>query len=248
MKISVMTSFYNGDMMIPYFMSHYAYADEIIIYFNDHGKLIDEATEKLILGYPNARIEPFDYPQNKTDYAFAVGVLNRAAAKLECDWGISVSGDELVFPVGMQDVRTVLRDADGAVINACFWNVFRHRGDKDLDPTLPAIWQRRHGWPDRSGVGCIKPTIFRPDAGISFGTGRHACSSKSNGGTSSIRFDGAHWLSADPVLSIQRRMRGRREHMSANTLTAGWGSQFFNITEREIRKQCASLLDGPQLF
>ena len=247
MKILVVTSFYNGDMMIPYFMSHYAYADEIVVLFNDHGKPIDSPTEKLILSYPNARIEPFDYPHNKTDYVFATGVLNRAISKLDCDWAFAVSGDELAFPIGMQDARTVLRDADGVAIDACFWNVFRHRNDRDLDPTLPAIWQRRHGWPDRSGVGCIKRSIFKPDAGILFGIGCHSCSI-SRGSVSSIRFDGAHWLSADPVLSIQRRMRGRRENISKNSLASGMGSQFFDITEREIRTQCASLLDAPQLF
>jgi len=235
--------------MIPYFLSHYAYADEIIVLFNDHGKPVDGPTEKLILSYPNTRIEPFDYPHNKTDYVFATGVLNRAISKLDCDWAFAVSGDELAFPVGMRDAKATLQDADGVVIKACFWNVFRHRDDKDLDPTLPAIWQRRHGWPDRSGAGCVKPSVFRPAAGVSFGIGSHTCSIPVGRGVeSSIRFDGAHWLSADPVLSIQRRMRGRREMVSKRTLNDGMGSQFFDITEKAIREQCDSLLDSPQLF
>ena len=247
MKISVMTSFFNGDLMIPYFLNHYAYADEIVVLFNDHEKPIDATTEKLILSYPNVRIESFTYPQIKTDYAFASSLTNRMVAKIDSDWAIVVGADELVFPVGMQDVREVLRDADGVIINTWLWWIFRHRTDVDLDPHLPAIWQRRHGSLVREGPGCIKPAIVRPSAGIKFSVGLHGCSARS-GSASSIRFDGAHWLHADPTIGVQRRLRGRRENMSANTLGSGLGSHHFDITEAAERAECAKYLGAPQVF
>jgi hypothetical protein len=247
MKISVLTSFYNGDPMIPYFLNHYSYADEIIALFNDHGIPVDAPTGKLIMSYPNVRIESFEYPQRKTDYAHAVAVLNQAVAKLECDWAIIGSADELAFPVGMGDVREVLRGASGSIIPARLWWVYRHRTDKDLDPSLPAIWQRRHGSPDRTFFGCLKPMIVRPSAGITYSIGGHNCHA-ARGGVSTTWFDGAHWLNADPEMAVKRRMRGRREMVSQRTLHDGMGSQFFDITERAIRAECAQFLDAPQVF
>jgi len=247
MKISVVTSFYNGDLMIPFFLNHYAYADEVLVLFNDNGKAIDATTEKLILGYPNTRITSFAYPKDKTDYAYAIESTNRVIAGLDSDWVIVVSADELIFPIGMQDPRRVLRDADGAIINTWLWWVFRHRTDRALDPSLPAIWQRRHGYNDRSFCGCVKPAIVRPDAGITFSIGGHACAA-SIGAASSIRFDGAHWLNADLDIAIQRRMRGRRERISERSLRDGMGSQHFDITEEAIRAECARFIDAPQLF
>jgi len=247
MKISVLTSFFNGDLMIPYFMSHYAYADEIIVLFNDHGKPIDAATKKLVTSYPNARLAPFAYPAIKTDYSFAADLCNRTLARLDSDWAIVASADELIFPVGMQDTREVLGKADGVVITVALWWAFRHRTDVDLDPTLPAIWQRRHGSPIREGPGCIKPAIVRPNAGIRFSVGAHGCSS-SRGSASTIRFDGSHWLHADPTIGIQRRLRGRRENMSANTLRSGLGAHHFDITEAAERAECAKFIDAPQVF
>lgn len=247
MKISVMVSFFNGDLMIPYFMSHYAYADEIIVQFNDHEKPIDAATEKLVMSYPNARLAPFSYPEVKTDYAFAVDVCNRTLASLDSDWAIVASADELVFPVGMQDVREVLGNADGVIIKARLWWIYRHRMDADLDPSLPAIWQRRHGQPVREGPGCIKPIIVKPSAGITFSVGAHACSA-ARGSVSTVRFDGSHWIHADPAISVQRRLRGRRENISRRSINDGMGSHMFDITEKQIRAECESRLDAPQVF
>lgn len=247
MKISVLTSFYNGDLLIPYFLNHYSYADEILITFNDGGQPIDEPTKKLILSYPNTKIEQFSYPEGKTDYAHAIEICNRIVATLDSDWAIVVSADELIFPVGMQDVRAVLRDADGVIINAWLWWVYRHRTDKDLDPSLPIIWQRRHGYPNRTFCGCVKPVIVKPSAGITFSIGGHGCHA-TRGKTSNVRFDGAHWLNADPTIAIQRRMRGRRERVSERSQKDGMGSQHFDITEEAILAECESQLDDPQLF
>jgi len=233
--------------MIPFFLSHYSYADEILVLFNDHGDPIDAPTEKLILSYTNTRIKSFDYPQTKTDYHFAIEHCNREVAKLECDWAIVVSADELVFPIGMQETRTVLNNVDGAIIYARLWWVFRHRTDKDLDPLLPAIFQRRHGCPIREGPGCIKPLIVRPSAGITFSVGGHNCSAD-RGKISSIKFDGAHWLKTDISIALQRQRRGQRELISERSLEAGMGSQHFDITEDEIREECDKWLDAPQLF
>jgi len=247
MKISVISSFYNGDPMIPYFMSHYAYADEIIAMFNDNGRAIDAPTERAILCHPNARIVEFDYPENKADYAFAINNVNQAISRIDTDWLISVQGDELIFPVGMQDVREVLRDADGVIIDAWLWWIFRHRTDLDLDPTLPAIWQRRHGYPGREFFGAVKPSIVKPSVGITYSIGAHNCHA-ARGDKSSIRFDGAHWLNADPDMAVKRRMRGRRENVSNRTIKDGMGSHMFDITEKQIRAECEKHLDAPQVF
>lgn len=247
MKISVLTSFYNGDLMIPYFLSHYSYADEIVALFNDNGRAIDIPTERAILSHPNARIVGFDYPENKADYAFSINVCNRVIAGLDSDWTIVVSADELIFPIGMGDVREVLRDADGVIIYARLWWIYRHRTDVDLDPSLPAIWQRRHGNPDRTFFGAIKPAIVKPSAGITYTIGAHGCHA-ARGNPSNIQFDGTHWLNADPDMAVKRRMRGRRENVSRRSINDGMGSHMFDITEQQIRAECAKYFDAPQVF
>jgi hypothetical protein len=247
MKISVLSSFYNDDPMIPYFMSHYAYADEIIALFNDNGRAIDAPTEQAILSHPNARISAFDYPENKADYAFAIENANRIISQVDADWLIHVQGDELVFPIGMRDVRETLRDADGVIIYAHLWWVYRHRTDADLDPSLPAIWQRRHGYPGREFFGAVKPAIVKPSAGITYSIGAHNCHA-ARGERSSVRFDGAHWLNADPDMAVKRKMRGRRENVSRRSINDGMGSHMFDITEKQIRDECEKYLDAPQVF
>lgn len=233
--------------MIPFFMSHYAYADEIIAAFNDNGRAINTSTEQSILSHPNARIVGFDYPENKADYAFAINAANKIISKVDADWLIYIQGDELIFPIGMQNVREVLRDADGVIIDVWLWWVYRHRTDVDLDPSLPAIWQRRHGYPVRTFCGAIKPAIVKPSAGIVYSIGAHSCRA-ARGNPSSIRFDGAHWLNADPDMAVKRRMRGRRENVSRRTINDGMGSHMFDITEKVIRAECATQIDAPQVF
>ena len=247
MKITVLSRWFNEAMLAPFFLSHYAFADEIII-------LLDEATTdgtvEIIAGYPNATIRNYRLP-GKINYGFTTELVTKAAATVKSDWIMAPDTDELVFPTGGGDVRMALGQADGNLIYADLWQVYRHATDKDLDSSWPVIRQRRHGDPNRiTGPNGTyrKPIIVKSGLGIDWGPGFHRYQRNPRIKISRTRFDGAHWMMADVDLAIARRMRGRRELQSEENLRRTWGFQNFDITEEKIRAECAMHANDPQVF
>lgn len=247
MKITVISRWFNEAMLAPFFLSHYAFADEIII-------LLDEATNdgtaEIITQYPNAKIRDYKLP-GKINYGFTTQLVSEAAATVNLGWIMAPDTDEFIFPIGGGDVREALNQADGNVIYTDMWQVYRHRSDKDLDLSWPIVLQRRHGDPNRTiGWNSIyrKPVIVKSGLDIHWTPGFHRIHPNPNIQVSRTRFDGVHWIMADVDLAIARRMRGRRELQSEENLHSTWGFQNFDITEEKIRAECAAHLDDPRLF
>jgi hypothetical protein len=247
MKITVISRWFNEAMLAPFFLSHYAFADEIII-------LLDEATNdgtaEIISRYPNAKIRNYKLP-GKIDYGFVTRLVTQGAATVDSDWIMAPDTDEFIFPCGGGDARTALSQADGNLIYTDIWQVYRHRTDRDLDSSWPVILQRRHGDPNRTvGFNGMygKPIIVKSGLNIHWTPGFHKYLPNPKIQVSSTRFDGAHWMMADVELAIVRRMRGRRELQSEENLRHKWGFQNFDITEEKIRTECAAHLNDPQLF
>jgi len=247
MKITVISRWFNEAMLAPFFLSHYAYADEVII-------LLDEATNdgtaEIISGYPNAKIRNYKLP-GKINYGFTTRLVGQAAATVDSDWIMAPDTDEFIFSAGNGDVRTALSRADGNLIYMDMWQVYRHWTERDLDSSWPIVLQRRHGDPNRTvGWNGIyrKPIIVKSGLGISWWPGFHRHYDNPKIQVSHTRFDGAHWIMADVNLAIARRMRGRRELQSEENLRHKWGFQNFDITEEKIRAECAAHLNDPQLF
>jgi len=246
-KITVISRWFNEAMLAPFFLSHYAFADEIVIILDE---TTTDNTAEIISRYPNAKIRNYD-PAGKVDYGFTTELVTRAAATVDSDWIICPDTDEFVFPRGGGDVRMILSQVDGNLIYADMWRVYRHQTDQDLDSSLPAIWQRRHGDPNRTkgdNATYRKPIIVKAGLGIDWIPGFHRYQENSKIKISNTRFDGVHWIMADVDLAIARRMRGRRELQSERNLKASWGRQNFDITEEKIRAECAAHANDPQLF
>lgn len=247
MKITVISRWFNEAMLAPFFLSHYAFADEIIILLDE---TTNDGTAEIISRYPNAKVRNYKLP-GKINYKFTTDLVNEAAKTVTNDWIMVPDTDELIFAPGNADIRTLLNQANGNVVYADLWQVYRHRTDNNLNNSWPVIFQRRHGDPNRTvGWNAIyrKPIVVKADIGAQWWPGFHRCFTNPNIKVASVRLDGVHWIMADVNLAIARRMRGRRELQSVENLRYTWGFQNFDITEEKIRADCAAHLNDPQLF
>ena len=238
---------YNEAFLAPFFLGHYSYADEIRIII-DHSS--DDNTRQICSKYPNVKMEEYTYP-DMYDCQLHVDKVNEVASNLDCDWIIAVDADELIFPETFEDAGVFLRRQKGNLVYAKMWHAYRHRTDVDLDPTKPAIWQRRHGDPNPQPSAerlYNKPLIVKPEIGIVWKVGFHLYHENSIAGVSDEKFIGTHWKMVDVDMAIERRIGGRKERMSKKNLRMGWSGQDHQITEDEIREECEHHLDDPKIF
>ena len=250
MSIAVVTAWHNEAMIAPFFLSHYAYADKIHIVMGED--TTDESRE-ICARYPNVEIEDFTFPDMLLDDVIKVHKMNECVAKQKTDWAYLVDADEFVFPIDGEDPEDVLLRQAGNLMYARLWNVFRHRTEKDLDPSKPTIWQRRHGNPDHSTPGAyktqyVKPVIVRPEFGFEWYAGNHMCRYNAEMVVSEESFVGAHWQMADADMAIVRRIKGMKDRLSETNKRYGMSDQCYNLTEESIRAECERHLDDPQLF
>lgn len=247
MKITVLSKWYNEAELAPFFLNHYSYADEILIYL-DRG--INDGSVAEIKKYPQAKII-WAKSTGKLNDGACIAALNDIASKSNADWLISVDADEFVFPQNFNDPREVLKRADGNIIYSSMWNMYRHETDPDLDPLHPSIFQRRHGDPNRisnNNEMSTKPNIINPRIKINWGVGCHGYYSAINPQVSTTRFDGAHWQSVDVDISCKRRIKGGKERMSDTNLKNMWAFHNFHITREDIVKVYEDHKQDPLIF
>lgn len=246
MKISVISRWYNEEFLAPFFLKHYSYADEVFIMLD---KTTTDKSEEIIRRYPNTQIGYFDHGGVMNDRLLA-DIMSDLCAKMKSDWVIYVDADEFVFPVGMENARMVLSQADGNLIETWFRWVYRHLTDADLDPTKPAIWQRRHGGKYMIVPGCsdkfMKSCIVKPETLICWTPGTHGYHESGRIQISKTYFDGVHWQMADVENAVKRMIDGREKRLSAENIRHGWGVR--HLTEEKIRAECEGHLNDPRLF
>jgi len=245
MRVSVISRWYNEEFFAPFFLSHYAWADEIIVLLE---KSTTDKSAEIIGRYPNARIEYSDHGGVLNDRLLS-DMMSDWAASLESDWVIRADADEFAFPIGFEDPRVVLARADGNVINTWYRWIYRHATDTDLDPSKPAMFQRRHGGPytiyPGRGDKFVKPCIVKPEAKVRWHPGEENCGASPLIQVSSTTFDGVHWQMVDVEVAIRRNASNDRR-LSAENIKNGWGVK--NFTEARIRAECAAHLHDPQVF
>lgn len=245
MKISVISRWYNEAFFAPFFLIHYAWADEVIVMLD---KTTTDESAEIIGRYPNARFEYFDHSGMLND-RLLIEMMSDLSGSLKTDWVIHADADEFAFPAGMGDPRTALVRADGNLIETWFRWVYRHKTDLDLDPSKPALLQRRHGgeyriWPGM-GDKFMKPCIIKPETKTRWGIGTHSFQPNPLIKISSIKFDGVHWQMADVEIAIKRNA-SNDSRLSPENKAHRWGVK--NFTEAMIRAECASHLNDPQVF
>lgn len=248
LSITIITRFFNDEILIPFFLDHYSYADEFIVLL-DKGTI--DRTREILSRHKNIKIVETEFPYGYSP-RIPLEVKQEIINETTTDWIICADVDEFIFPTGFVDVKKVLAETEGDVIYANMWQVYRHYSELPLDNTVKAIHLRRHGPPERGDMANNrmdnKPIVFRSGLNLEWNLGFHSYKPKEGVKVSKTVFDGAHWKMADPELAIIRRMAGRRENVSQEQIDARWAFQDFDITEEEIRTECTAHLNDPQLF
>lgn len=261
MKIEIITMWYNEAFLAPFFLNHYSFANTIHLLYDED--TTDNSLD-IISKFKNVKLIPFRFPDMMDDI-LKIEKINSVYRTLDCDWVISVDSDEFIFPLPLgRDLREILmRESKYNLYYVQFWQVYRHRNDSDLDPALPAVYQRRHGDPNISkGLNSlyIKPIVARPGLNIEWMPGCHKLKKKSAlariwdvATTKRVSISpqlifGAHWAMADPGFAIERRINGRMKRQSKRNIQLGLTVQHHNITAEQIQKECERHLDDPLLF
>jgi Glycosyl transferase family 2 len=263
LKINVVCAFFQEEFLVPFFLSHYSFADRIHALATPG----NDRTVELLKADPRVELHYFESPAGMDD-GLKIQKINALVAAIgqECDWIIVVDSDELVWPenwsaaareglprnpVSVVDFLSLV-PGDESCVMARMWQVFRHESDADLDVAkTPVFLQRRHGCPDRESpalAGYCKPIVIRANHGFQFTAGQHRLEASSRLKFSSRGFDGAHWANADPCFAVGRILRGRRDRMSAHNKVMGMGVQYFTIDEGQILGNCQAHRQDPQLF
>lgn len=247
MKIAAVTMVYNEALILPYFLRHYEYLDEIHVLYE-----IDSTdnTIQLLNNASNVIIE-YTHVKSGNDAIDKTDLINQAFYAIKADWVYVVDPDEFIFPPN-ETPHDFLKRQNYDVVRAAMFQVYRHRTDKDLNPSLPIIAQRIHGDPDvfstverpnrDFNAHYIKPIVVRPSREIRFTPGKHSL--EGNVKLSPEFYMGAHWQMADQSIAIIRRMRNKaRQSERQKALGMGW--QHTNVTEEWIREECDRHLDAP---
>lgn len=252
--IQIVCFFYNEEALIPFFLSHYRWADRIYAIVSKS----QDRTRELLAAAPNVWIEDFEFPDGiddvlKMQKAHEVLALRSYAY----DWQLLVDADELLWPAGPEPVEQRIVSArqylesvpeTETVLLATMWNIYRHATDADLDPTRePVALQRRHGSPTAE-FHYKKPIVFRANRGVFLGVGNHVFEGRKFNVSTTHAFEGAHWQNADLSFAITRWIRDRRDHMSQNNKMRGHGVHCFDMTPEHVTASAQSHLNDPQVF
>ena len=247
MKIAAVTMVYNEALILPYYLHHYGFLDEIhVLYETDS---TDDSLE-ILRQAPNVVIENC-HIEGGIDDIEKIKLMNRAVQSVRANWVYVVDPDEFVFPP-FESPRDFLARQTRDVVHSSMFQVYRHRTDKDLDPSLPPVPQRVHGDADvfsrenqanrASNSVYIKPNIVRPSESIRFLPGHHQI--EGNPRASSENYIGAHWQMADPSIAVLRRME-RKTRISERNRAHNMGWQHYNVTVDAIRNECERHMDDP---
>jgi Methyltransferase domain/Glycosyl transferase family 2 len=248
LKIAAVTMVYNEAMLLPYFLRHYSYLDEIhVLYETDS---TDESLE-ILTQTPNVVVEKCHIKGGLDDIA-KIDLINKTVQNIKADWVYILDPDEFIFPANNEAPHDFLKRQICDVVRSGMFQVYRHWDDKDLDPSLPPIPQRIHGDPNLSSTAMgenravnhlyIKPNIVRPSKKIRFSPGHHQI--EGNPMPSPELYFGAHWQMADPSIAIARRM-ARKARISERNKAHQMGWQHFDITVDKINAECERHLDAP---
>jgi len=247
MKIAVITRWFNEEFFAPFFLSHYSeFADKIIVFLEQTST---DRSREIVPTFPKAELVMVSNGETLNDRILSDMMSNAAASLADYDWVIRADADELTFPYNFESPREVLSRATGNVINTWYRWVYRHNSESDLDPSKPAVFQRRHGgeyriWPGM-GQNYSKPTIVKPSAKVRWTAGEQSILPNPLVKMNSESWDGVHWQTADVEQWIKRNASNDKR-LSEENKKNKWGVK--NFTEEMIRKECDSHLNDLQLF
>ncbi|MHB8138587.1 MAG: DUF4915 domain-containing protein [Smithellaceae bacterium] len=246
-KIAAVTMVYNEAFMLPYFLHHYQYLDEIhVLYETD---TTDESLE--ILKRARNVVIKECHIEGGLDDIEKINLVNKTLHSIKADWVYVLDPDEFIFPSN-ESPYDFLKRQNYDVVRSTMYQVYRHRTDQDLNPLLPPIPQRIHGNPDVVSNDqetnrafnslYIKPNVVRPSSKVRFFPGAHAVEGDPQ--ISPEAYVGAHWHMADPSIAVRRRME-RKARISERNKAHQMGWQNYDVTEDKIMAECERHLEDP---
>ena len=250
LKIAAITMVCNEALLLPYFLRHYEYLDEIYALYETDSS---DGTLEILEQAPNVIVLK-RHIETGLDSISKVDLINNVLHTVKADWVYVVDCDEFIFPP-KEEPNDFLNRQDREnynIIQAAMFQVYRHKIDKDLDIALPPIPQRVHGDPDlfstmegpnkAGNAAYIKPIVVKPSKTICFQVGNHIV----YGGVrlSPEFYIGAHWQMADPSIAIDRRLKNKAR-MSARNKRMYMGWTHWDVTREWIEAECNRHLDDP---
>lgn len=241
-KISVISHWYNEELLAPLFFNHYRDCDEVRILLDTD---TNDKTREIALRYPNVVIQDIHCP-DAMDNVQMLKNINDAILEVKDGWIYMVDADEFIFPAFHENPQTFLARQTAEVVNCTYFHVYRHASEKDIDYTKDPIPQRIHaldGGPEYKNW-FWKPSVFRGSSKVQLTIGNHRFVGEHT--VSEERYIGAHWKQADYEICVCRRLSNRERH-SQHDHKRGWGNHDFNITEERLRKQLEQNSNLPEL-
>lgn len=242
-KVTVLSHWYNEQLLAPLFFIHYGYCDEVRILLDTD---TNDRTREIASQYPNVVIQDV-HCKDGMDNIQILANINNAILEVKEGWVYMVDADEFIFPEYHENPHTFLERQTAEVVNCTYFHVYRHHTEKDIDYTKPPIPQRIHamdGGPEFKHW-FWKPSIFRAEARVQLTIGNHRF--KGEHTVSRERYFGAHWKQADYEICVRRRLSNRERH-SEHDHKKGWGNHDFNTTEERLRKQLEQNSNLPELL
>lgn len=244
--ITVITAWYNEEFFAPLFLSHYRFADRIVV-------LLDESTNDGTLDVINSFKENNAFPVVEVrklmmpfglDDKLKQKQLKAAYKSVEEGWVILVDIDEfLQIPKG--GLKEYLGQVEADVVKVDYIQMYQHESENSLNRIDPIFEQRKYG--KRNGLArWKKPAIARAGCNIAWSVGHHEVNVDSNICDKMIL--GAHLNMADVDLAIFRRINNHKIRQSPANYKSGLSAHNWNITEGKIRAICEENKNCEKIF
>ena len=250
MKITIITLIWNEEVLLPLFLQHYGFADEIVVLLDSYST---DTSAEICRADTRCRVEvqPPSREGDVVDDGIMNSTVNAAIAGVHDGWIIVADADEFIFTNTEQSVREVLEASDSDIYTVTFMKMYRHVTEGELVHDLPAMHQRRHGVQIVKGRNrdINKPCVLRAGFGFALGAGSHSviAAAKPYYMQQGTLFC-AHWQMADVSIALSRRLKGRRDRLAQLNRENEWGLHNFDVTAEEIINDCIEHSECPQLF
>ena len=235
MKMTIISHWYNEELLAPLFLSHYKYADEIHILLETD---TNDNTRKILEQQSNVIIEDIHNPSGNDEREMRENI-NNAISQVKEGWIYMVDADEFIFPENFEDPQIFLGRQKADVIYSTLFHVYRHFTERDIDYEKEVIPQRVHaleGKKNDFNNQFIKPNVFRAACNYRFAIGIHTFEGEHT--ISNERYIGAHWKLADLEIAVRRRL-SNKERLSARNRRKGYCNHEFHITKERIEQSLA---------
>lgn len=248
MKLGVATPIFDEEYLLPIFLEHYKFVDEITFFYDtdttDNSLDVIEKHKKT-----DVIIQEFNTGEGMNDY-FMINLLHEKLKNTTVDYTFCVDADELFFHKNMndkrhgEDIKNYIQECYCDFYHACFYQMYPSKSeDKDIFPSIPIWKQRKFGYLDATYV---KPCIVKKDAKIRYSVGKHFVFEHddvdeyypiNDNKVEHTDFIGCHLNNINLEMSLEKRLKKRRDRLSNTNISRGVCEQYLFWTEGSIREE-----------